>query len=179
MTAKRITRLALFVAAAFVLAIAENALPPLLAFAPGAKMGLGNVVGLVALVILGVPDAYFVLIARCLMSAAVGGNYFALAYSLPAGIVSLSLETLLVKTLVGKLSIVSISFAGALTHNLTQLAVASIMVKTNLIAALPLTMLASVIAGLFVGAAAYFTIKYLPEKFYILPPENLQRSQYE
>lgn len=172
MTAKRITRLALFVVAAFVLAIVENALPPVLAFAPGAKMGLSNVVSLAALVILGVADAYFVLIARCLMSAAVSGNYFALAYSLTAGIVSLSLETLLIKTLAGRLSIVAISFIGALAHNVTQLIVAGIIVKTNLIAALPLTLLASVVAGLFVGAAAYFTIKYLPEKFYVLPSEK-------
>ena len=30
-------------------------------------------------------------------------------------------------------------------------------------------MLASVIAGLFVGFTAYFTIKYLPPKTYFLP----------
>ena len=176
MTAKRITRLALFVAAAFVLAIIENALPPMLAFAPGAKMGLSNVVSLVALVVLGVTDAYFVLVARCLMSAVVSGNYFALAYSLTAGIVSLSLETLLIKTLAERLSIVSISFIGALAHNLTQLAVAGLIVKTNLVFALPLTLLASVVAGLTVGAAAYFTIKFLPERFYILPLEKSEKE---
>ena len=176
MTAKRITRLALFVAAAFVLAIIENALPPMLAFAPGAKMGLSNVVSLVALVVLGVTDAYFVLVARCLMSAVVSGYYFALAYSLTAGIVSLSLETLLIKTLAERLSIVSISFIGALAHNLTQLAVAGLIVKTNLVFALPLTLLASVVAGLTVGAAAYFTIKFLPERFYILPLEKPEKE---
>ena len=110
------------------------------------------------------------------MSAVVSGNYFALAYSLTAGIVSLSLETLLMKTLVGRLSIVSISFIGALAHNLTQLAVAGLIVKTNLVAALPLTLLASVVAGLTVGTAAYFTIKFLPERFYILPLEKPEKE---
>ena len=68
---------------------------------------------------------------------------------------------------------------GALAHNLTQLAVAGLIVKTNLVAALPLTLLASVVAGLTVGAAAYFTIKFLPERFYILPLEKPEKEQYE
>lgn len=169
MGAKRITRLALFVAAAFVLAIIENSLPPVLAFAPGAKMGISNVVSLVALIISGVTDACFVLVSRCLMSAIASGNYFALAYSLAGGCVSLAIEAVLVKTAIKRLSIVSISFIGALAHNVTQLAVASISVHANLFAALPLTLLASVIAGLFVGAATFFTIKYLPERLYDEP----------
>ena len=61
METRRITYLGLFTAAALVLHVVESTLPPLLAFAPGAKMGLGNVVSLVAVFILGVADAYFIL----------------------------------------------------------------------------------------------------------------------
>ena len=66
METRRITYLGLFTAAALVLHVVESALPPLLAFAPGAKMGLGNGVILVAGFILGVADAYFILTVRCL-----------------------------------------------------------------------------------------------------------------
>ena len=179
MNAKRITRLALFIASAFVLSIVENSLPPIFAFAPGAKMGLSNVVSLVAVVILGTIDAYFVLIVRCIMSSIVSGNYFALIYSIIAGVFSLSVEVVLIKMPSRHLSIVSISFIGALVHNFTQLCIAGIIVKTSLLAALPIMLIASVIAGLFVGFVGYYVIMLLPKEFYILPRENNLRSDYE
>lgn len=169
METRRITYLGLFTAAALVLHVVESALPPLLAFAPGAKMGLGNVVSLVAVFILGVADAYFILTVRCLLGAIFGGGIWSLAYSLPAGVISLTVEVLLVKLLLPRISIVSVSFVGALLHNAVQLFVASVTVGVNLLPILPLFMLASVIAGLFVGFTAYFTIKYLPPKTYFLP----------
>jgi heptaprenyl diphosphate synthase len=168
MSAKRIAYLSLLTAIALVLHVLENALPPLLSFAPGAKMGLSNVVSLIALFLLGVPDAYAILIVRCVLGAVFGGNLWSLTYALPAGIISLSVQVLLVKMVFPTLSLTAISFIGALIHNVVQLIIASITVKVNLLTVLPLTMLASVIAGLFVGLTAYFSLKALPSKFYIL-----------
>ena len=166
MKSKRIAYLGLFTAAALVMHVIESSLPPLLAFAPGAKMGLSNVVSLVALFILGASDAFIV---RCLLGAVFGGNIWSLAYSLPAGIVSLTAETILIKFVFPRVSLVSVSFIGALCHNAVQLAVASVTVGVNLLPVLPLMLLASVVAGLFVGFAAYFCVKYIPSFVYILP----------
>ena len=167
MTAKKIAYLSLFTACALILHVVENALPPIFSFAPGVKLGLANVVSLVALFLLGVPEAYVILIIRCLLGSVFGGNVWSLVYALPAGIVSLTAQTLLVKTVFPKISLTAISFCGALLHNATQLLVASIIVKTNLITVLPLTLLASTVAGIFVGLTAYFTVRALPSKFYI------------
>ncbi len=175
MSAKRITYLSLFTAAALVLHVVESALPPLLAFAPGAKPGLSNVVGLVALFVLGTVDAYIVLILRCLIGSLLGGNVWSLAYALPAGITSLTVQIILIKLVFPKLSLIAISFIGALTHNAVQLAVASLTVSVNLLPVLPLMLLASVAAGVFVGLTAYFAVKALPQKFYLLP-QSTQRS---
>lgn len=169
MKSKRIAYLGLFTAAALVMHVIESSLPPLLAFAPGAKMGLSNVVSLVALFILGASDAFIALILRCLLGAVFGGNIWSLAYSLPAGIVSLTAETILIKFVFPRVSLVSVSFIGALCHNAVQLAVASVTVGVNLLPVLPLMLLASVVAGLFVGFAAYFCVKYIPSFVYILP----------
>lgn len=169
MSAKRITYSALFTAAALVLHVVESALPPLLAFAPGAKPGLSNVVGLVAVFVLGTADAYIILVLRCLIGTLLGGNVWSLAYALPAGIASLTVQTVLIKFVFPKLSIVAISFIGALTHNAVQLAVASLSVGVNLLPVLPLMLLASVAAGVFVGLTAYFAVKALPTKYYLLP----------
>lgn len=148
--------------------VVESSLPPLLVFAPGAKMGLGNVVGLVALFILGTADAYAVLIIRCILGALFGGNLWSLAYALPAGIASLTVEVLLIKLIFPRISLVAISFIGALTHNVVQLCVASLTVGVSLLPVLPFMLLASVVAGLFVGFTAYFAIRCLPPKMYLM-----------
>lgn len=167
MSAKRITYAALFTAAALVLHLVESALPPLLSFAPGAKMGLSNVVSLIAVFVLGLPEAYLILIVRCVLGALFGGNIWSLAYALPSGIISLSLQIVLIKTVFPRLSLTAISFIGALTHNAVQLCVASLTVKVNLLPVLPVMLLASVIAGLFVGLVSHYAIKSLPSKFYL------------
>lgn len=166
MKQKRLVRIALFTAIALIMHFIESMLPPLLAFAPGAKMGLGNVVTLLAMVLLSYADAYIVLILRCLLGALMAGNPGSLLYSLPAGIISLTVMLLLFVLFVPKISIMSISFIGAVFHNITQLAVASLITSVNLMALLPLMLGASVIAGIFVGIVAFFVIKYLPKKLY-------------
>ena len=176
MSAKRIAYISLLTAIALALHFLENALPPLLAFAPGAKMGLSNVVSIVALFLLGIPDAYSILIVRCVLGALFGGNMWSLAYSLPAGIISLTAQIALIKCVFPRLSLTAISFIGALLHNAVQLLIASLTVKVSLFAVLPLTMLASVIAGLFVGLVSYFSLRALPEKFYIINKEKTTNS---
>lgn len=167
MNTKRITRIAMFTAAALILNLVESALPPVFSFAPGAKMGLGNLVTLVAFVILGYCDAYIILALRCLLGSIFGGNMSMLIYSVPAGFISLTAEVLLFKFAIRIFSITGISFLGAVIHNAVQVGVASIIVGVNLAAMLPMMLIASVIAGLTVGIAAFFIIKYLPQKFYI------------
>lgn len=167
MAIKRLTRIALFTSIALILSLVENALPPLLVFAPGAKMGLSNVVSLIALIILGYSDAFIILIARCILGAIFGGNVSALLYSLPAGLFSLSAQLLLYHFLFKHISILAISFIGAVIHNFVQIVVASLIVGVNLLAVLPLMLLASVVAGIFVGIVTFFIIKYLPSKVYL------------
>ncbi len=166
MSAKKITLTALMIASALLLHLIESALPPIFAFAPGAKMGLSNLVTLIAIFILGVPESYLILVVRCLLGSLFSGNLFSLAYSLPAGVISLTVEVFLIKFALGKISVVSVSFIGAVTFNATQLFVASIIVRVSLMPYLALMLLASLIAGLAVGFTAYFTLKYLPQSLY-------------
>lgn len=164
---KRLIRIAFFSAIALILGLIENSLPPLLAFAPGAKMGLANVVSLIAFIVLGATDAYAILLIRCILGSIFGGNISSLMYSIPAGMISLTIEIIMFKFLFPNISLISISFVGAIFHNLTQLVIASIIVNFNLLAVLPFTLIASLIAGLFVGVVTWLTVKYLPKKVYL------------
>ena len=166
MRTKRITRIALFTAAALLLNLVESLLPPLLPYAPGAKIGLSNSVTLTALILLGYTDAYIVLLLRCLLGSIFGGNISALLYSVPAGVCSLSVQALLYRCVWRRVSVMGISFAGAVTHNAVQVAVASLTVRTNLFLMLPFMLGASIVAGLFVGITAFLTVKYLPKSVY-------------
>ncbi len=164
---KRIVRIAFFTAVALVMSLLENALPPLFAFAPAVKLGLANVVSIVVLIISGVTDAYAVLLARCVLASVFGGNVSAMMYSVPAGALSLAVVALMYGLLFPKVGLASISVAGACVHNAVQICVASLIVKANLFAVLPVMLLASVLAGAFTGLAAWFTVKYLPKKAYL------------
>ncbi len=164
---KKIVRTALFTALALIMSLIENSFPPLLAFAPGVKMGLANVISLIAVIILGVPEAYIILLVRCTLGSIFAGNVSAMMYSVPAGFTALTVQVLLYRFVFARISLMAISLCGAVIHNITQLFIASLILKVNLLAVLPLTLAASVIAGLFVGIVTYITVRYLPKKVYL------------
>lgn len=172
MTAKRITYLSLFTAAALALSLLESALPPLFAFAPGTKLGISNAVVLCAVLILGVSDAFVVLIVKCLLSSTFQGNIGGLMYSVPAGVFALIIEAVLIKFLTGKISITAVSLSGAFIHNITQLGIASLITEINLLPLMPLFLLASAAAGVFTGLLSYYTLRYFPKKYYLLPDKK-------
>lgn len=162
MNAKRLCRDAVLTAAALIMFMIENLFPPLFVFAPGAKIGLSNIVSLITLILIGIPDAFAVLLCRCLLGSLITGNAFALVYALPAGVVSLGVETLLYYTLFPRLSVTAISVAGAIAHNLLQLLIASLVAGVGMFPLLPLTLTASFIAGIAVGVIVLLTVRHLP-----------------
>ena len=163
---KKITYTALYTAVAVIMHYLESLLPVLFPFAPGVKLGLANVVSLVALFTLSTGQAYIITTVRCIIGALMGGNLFAVIYSLTGGIIALTGQVILLKTLFPKVTTVGISVFGSLLHNAVQLSVASIVVWTNLIAYLPYMMLTGVVTGLLTGLTARFTVLSIPERFY-------------
>ena len=158
----RIARISMFTAVALIMHYLENLLPPLLAFAPGSKMGLSNVVTLAAIILLGYFDAFVILIIRCFL-ASLFGNVFGLVYSLGGGICAFIVMSLLYRFTSPKVSLIGISVAGAVVHNIIQTIIAaSIVQQINIILILPLMLVASIIAGVFVGLVVYFLVKNLP-----------------
>ena len=163
---RRLTLLSLLTAVALVLSLVESMLPPLLPVAPGAKLGLSNIAPLIALILLGVSDAFAVMLAKSLLGAAITGGLSGLMYSVPSGIASLAVETLLFVTALGALSLPMISLIGAVVFNAVQLAVACAVTGANLMPLLPLLMAAGIVAGAFTGLATYYLIKRLSYSVY-------------
>lgn len=142
----------------------ENAFPPLMAFAPGAKLGLSNAVILSALILLGYTDAFMVLLVKVLLGSVFSGNVSALLYSMPAALLSYATMAILYRFVFDKISIPSISLLSAVVFNGVQLGVAGYIAGVNLAGILPVMLLASVIAGLIVGMTSWLLVRYLPKK---------------
>ena len=161
---KRLVALALFTAMSLIMFLIESQFPPL--FLPGAKMGLSNLFSLLALVLYGPLEAFAVIVARTLLGA-LFSNPFALLYSFTAGVLALTLTVLLYEFVFPKLSLLSISVAGGVFHNLVQLTVYLIISETKeLVLYAPYLALAGILSGTIVGLTLLFLIKKIPLSLY-------------
>ena len=112
-------RLSLLVSLATVLSILENQLPiprPI-----WLKLGLANIITIVALVMYGTRAAVTVSCMRALLAGIFGGTLPMLALSFPAAFTSsLSMGTVY-RVFGQRFSMVGLSVSGAVVHNMTQL----------------------------------------------------------
>jgi heptaprenyl diphosphate synthase len=129
---------------------------------PGAKLGLANLVIMIAIYTLNIWDAFLVLIIRILLSTLLGSSVSMLLYSLFGGILSF-ISMILVKKIGGKfVSIIGVSATGAVFHNVGQLFVASLILKNfNVFLYLPVLSIIGIITGIFVGLSANYIINHL------------------
>lgn len=162
---KRITKIALLTATALMVFIIEGLFPPIFMFAPGTKLGLSGMVITFTIISLGVKDAFIVLFLKCFLSSVFGGNIFMIYYSLPSGILALTVGAVLLNLKRANFGIVSISIASAVTHNAVQIVMASILYKNSaFLYYISYASLVGVVAGFITGVCLYYIIKYMPPK---------------
>ncbi len=161
---KRIAFLGILVSAALLTFMLENLLPPLLL--PGAKLGLSNIFTLLALILLSPLEALTLLTVRTVLGCLLIGNPFAIIYSLTAGLISLAIGMVLIKFL-PRISIVSISVACAVVHNIVQNVVFCLINNTMLLLSyMPYLALLGVLSGTVTGLSVYFIIHKIPLSFF-------------
>ena len=159
---KRLMFMSLMVAYSLILYFIESMLPGLYFIAPGAKLGLSNIVSLILLYIGGFQMAVIVLITRIIMSSMFGGGFSAFLYSISGGILSI-LVMFLAKSLNLKgVTEVGISVCGAVAFNIGQLLMAAWIINNmSIFVYLPVLLYVSVGTGIFVGLAAHYMLKKL------------------
>lgn len=151
---KKTALCALLTALALVLSYVEGTIPlQLLIPLPGVKLGLANIVTLMALYFLGARYGFVILVCRCVLGSAFGGGVTALIFSLTGGLCAMSAMAL------GKrlpcLSVYGVSLLGAAAHNLGQILAAMVLLKSRYVAAyLPLLLVSGAGTGLLTGAVA-------------------------
>ena len=164
MKEKNVARYGLLVALTLILSYVESLVPAFFAV-PGMKLGLTNLVVLVALFRMGDRAAVAINVLRILLSAALFGNGFALAYSLAGGLLSGAVMILLKRT--GRFQMLSVSVAGGLAHNLGQILTAMVLLDTwQLAGYLPVLWISGMIAGLVIGLLGYEVTRRLPPELF-------------
>lgn len=159
-SSRRVALLAILTSAALCSFLIENLFPPILV--PGAKLGIGNVFVMLAMILCGGPDAIFVVVVKSVLGCIIVGNMGACIYSLSAGLVSTTIMlALYIPT--RKVSLVAISVFSAVVHNLVQNAVFCIVTESEALFALaPYLVIIGIISGFAVGVTVYLTVKKIP-----------------
>ncbi|EDS76775.1 Gx transporter family protein [Clostridium massiliodielmoense] len=161
MKTRKMTFIALLVAQGLVLHVIEGMLPiPFIA--PGARLGLTNIITLMALYILDFNEILLVVVLRVLLSTLIAGNMSSFIYSIAGGIFSfLSMYTL---KRIGKenVSIIGVSIVGAVFHNIGQVIVAGLIINNAMIVSyLPILLVAAIGTGIFVGITGKFLLPFI------------------
>ncbi len=160
MKTKKLTFMALLLAIALTLFVVEAHLPPIVPV-QGVKLGLANIVTLLAIVWLGRREAAVLLIMRIVLGSIFTGQAVSFIYSLCGGLLCL-LVMCAAFGFMGTRRLWVISVFGAIAHNIGQIGAAVFMTSTwRIVYYLPVLLISAVLTGTFTGLTAQLLTKYI------------------
>ena len=153
---------ALLMAVMLALGYVESLLPT---GVPGIKLGLSNSVLIFAIYTLGVPTAFLLMIGKVLLSGFLFSGVNAMLYAFAGGLLSMLVMSLLYR--LKTFHIVTIAMAGAVMHNVGQVALAMLMLETDkLFYYMAVLMLVGLVTGFVTGNAARILLRRIPESLF-------------
>jgi len=156
---KKVAYFGVFTALALIFSYVE-ALIPFHIGIPGIKLGLANLIVVIALYKMGAKEAFCLSVVRIVLSGFLFANLFSIIYSLAGGVLSLAVMVLLKKC--GTFSVYGVSMAGGVFHNIGQIMVAMAVVESFSVAYyIPVLLVAGILTGLVIGIVAGEMLKRL------------------
>ncbi len=156
---KKIPYYGLFAALAILMGYVEMLIPIPVPI-PGVKLGLANVIIIIMMYFMDTKSAFFVSLIRVVLSGLLFAGFAGLLYSLSGAMLSFAVMALLKKT--DKFSIVGVSIAGGVFHNVGQIIVAALAVENVKMAYyLPFLLVSGVVTGMLIGIVAKTALGYL------------------
>ena len=128
----KIVFLAIMLSFSLILYYIESMLPPLNILAPGAKLGLSNILSLTCLFIFGFKDAMAVLLMRIFLSSTFYGGMSTFLYSFAGGVLSIISMTFVKMMNLKSISPIGISIIGSFFFNIGQLVVSAMVLSNHL-----------------------------------------------
>jgi len=159
MNSRKIALYGLLIALAFIFSYIESLIPMPFAV-PGIKLGLANLVVIIALYGIGIKESFILSMVRILLVGFTFRDPSTLLFSFAGGILSWLSMTLTLKLKL--FSMVGVSIIGGIAHNIGQIIVAVIYVNNpSLIYYLPLLLISGVTSGALIGLLGALTIDRL------------------
>ena len=158
MRTRDLTRLAIITSLGLILFVLESLAPRPL---PWMKLGLGNSAVLAALLLFGPIQAVAVsvvkILAGSLMTGSIGSPAFVIGGG--AGIASVSVMAIMHRLTPGLFSAIGLSVAGAVVHQLSQLALAFIYIgHSSLLSYGPVFVISGLVSGALIGLVVHFSV---------------------
>lgn len=148
-----------FTAFALILSYVEMLIPIQFGI-PGIKLGLANLMIVIMLYKRNAKEAMMLSVVRIVLAGFMFSNLFSIIYSLAGGTLSLIVMALLKKR--ESFSVMGVSIAGGVSHNIGQLLVAMAVVETYRVGYyFPVLLIAGVLTGALIGVVSNEVLKRL------------------
>ena len=158
---RRLALSAMLAALALIFSYVE-AMIPIPVPVPGIKLGIANLVIVMAIYKLGFRYAFTINCVRIVIAGLLFSGVFGMFYSFAGGILSILIMYLLYKT--GWFSMVGVSMAGGVAHNLGQLITACLIVSNvRLMSYFSILLFSGLFSGIAVGVLATLIYRRLPD----------------
>lgn len=156
---KKLSEIALMVTLALIFSYVE-AIIPYNPGIPGIKLGIANIVAIIALYKFSWREAVTVNAIRIIIAGLLFNGVFGAIYSMAGSLVSLLGMVILKKTKL--FSVAGVSMAGGVLHNVGQLFVAAFIIEdVRIFFYFPVLLFSGLIAGLAIGIAADIILRRL------------------
>ena len=147
--ARRVALYGMLTALAFILSYVESLVPVTVGI-PGVKLGLANLVVVIALYTLDLKGAFIISVVRIVLSGLTFGGLFSMLYSLAGGLLSFAVMAILSRKKV--FGTVGVSVCGGVAHNIGQLLVAMAVLETESVwYYFPVLLISGSVAGVLIG----------------------------
>ena len=154
--------ISMLVAQGVIIGLLENMIPYPFAFAPGAKLGLANLITIIAIFTMKKKESFLLVILRLLLTTLLGGTISTLLFSASGSLLSY-FGMLLIKQLGPKrVSIIGISAVGGFMFNVGQLLTASFLYGTwTTMLYLPFLAIFGILSGIAIGISANYLLRHV------------------
>lgn len=129
---------------------------------PGGKLGLANIATLLVLYAFDAKTAFVCALLRPFLGSVLYGGVSAMLYSVSGSVFATGVMFAVMRFGRSRLTVVGVSVLGAVSHNIAQVFVASLVLSNVWIFTyLPILAIAACITGIFTGYAANYALTYL------------------
>ncbi|MCT6889935.1 MAG: Gx transporter family protein [Lactobacillus sp.] len=145
-----------------ILSVIEQMLPSPFFFAPGARLGLTNIITIIALMILPFENCILLTFLRLVLTALMTGGTSTLLFAAAGSFLSLFLMKLFLPLVPKLVSIIGVSILGGVSHNFGQLLIAVMIAQSKYVLLyLPLLTIFGILSGTIVGLVSSFLLHYV------------------